>query len=178
MVCNWSFLVSVGNSQDHQIKVGTNALAEAWGVNLLEYSCANEPHKVIASLPKEEGIVRCLGDAAKHQSYGGSWLEALGAWRLPTILIVVPSSSGELPGSACAYVALCESLSVPLVGIVQFGGDWNPVDRRLDGLPWCGWLPLDGQSHLMNTAPFSRNNNIIAEDIVFILQQRIVNLNL
>jgi hypothetical protein len=32
---------------------------------------------------------------------------------------------------------------VPLVGLLQLGGPWQPERRRVDGLPWLGWLPAE-----------------------------------
>jgi hypothetical protein len=29
---------------------------------------------------------------------------------------------------------------VPCLGLVQWGGSWRPEQRRLEGLPWLGWL--------------------------------------
>ncbi|MEA5444100.1 hypothetical protein VB739_16205, partial [Cyanobium gracile UHCC 0281] len=37
--------------------------------------------------------------------------------------------------------ALLEHWRVPLAGLVQVGGDWQPSVRRRDGLAWLGWLP-------------------------------------
>ena len=57
------------------------------------------------------------------------------------------SMSGAIPaawidgGAARAYTALLQQAGVPLVGLVQLGGTWQPEVRRRDGLPWLGWLP-------------------------------------
>ena len=73
----------------------------------------------------------------------GSWAEALGAWRQPTLLVVeAPQLATGLPAAA---TALLERWGVPLVGLIQWGGCWDGERRRRDGLPWLGWLdPLGG----------------------------------
>lgn len=66
----------------------------------------------------------------------GTWAEALGAWRQP-VLVVVPAD-GHRSGLAASAVALLRQERVPLVGLLQLGGDWLPEERRRDGLPWLG----------------------------------------
>ncbi len=170
------FLVGAGCLPVDEMRAGSNAIAKAWGGKLIEYSCSDDPKEVLGSLPEEEGLVQLLGDAAMHNSYGGSWLEALGAWRQPIVLMTIPTSSGDLPGFASAYKALCESLSVPLVGIVQIGGDWESLHRRLDGLPWCGWLSKDCQSDLVNSDTLIKYEALKAEEIVLRLRQRLMDI--
>jgi hypothetical protein len=67
------------------------------------------------------------------------WAEALGAWRQPCLLLVAGAAAGTGPDRATA--ALLRSLGVPLLGLVQWGGEWRPQERGVDGLPWLGWLP-------------------------------------
>jgi hypothetical protein len=67
------------------------------------------------------------------------WAEALGAWRQPCLLLVAGAAAGAGPDRATA--ALLRSHGVPLLGLVQWGGDWRPQERSVDGLPWLGWLP-------------------------------------
>lgn len=69
----------------------------------------------------------------------GTWAEALGAWRQP-VLVVLPSMEHR-SGTAAALVALLRQEGVPLVGLLQLGGDWSAEDRRRDGLPWLGCWP-------------------------------------
>jgi hypothetical protein len=69
----------------------------------------------------------------------GCWCEALGAWRQAVLLQVPAGAAGS--GVARAYAALLQAADVPLVGLVQRGGPWDPDRRRADGLPWLGWLP-------------------------------------
>ena len=96
------FLVGAGCIPDHQMRSISKALAKAWGGNLIEFSCLEDPIKALDSLQDDQGLVQLLGDAAVQNSTRGSWLEALGAWRQPIILLVVPLMSGELPGVAHA----------------------------------------------------------------------------
>jgi len=68
----------------------------------------------------------------------GSWAEALGAWRQPTLLVVDQAQLGS--GIPAAATALLERWSVPLVGLLQWGGSWDVSARRRDELPWLGLL--------------------------------------
>ncbi len=170
------FLVGAGNLPDNEIRSASNAISKAWGGDLSEASCLDDPRHVFQSLSKAKGLVRLLGDAAMQNSFGGSWIEALGAWRQPTILIVTPTSSGDLPGSAYAYTALCKSLCVPLIGIIQAGGNWKPTQRRLDGLPWCGWLKSEF-SNFSESFDYGRSEKMEVDDIVVRLRRRILALN-
>jgi len=179
MFCHRPFLVCAGQLSDREMRSGSHALAAVWGGHLLEYSCNENPIETLASLSKEEnGLVSLLGDPGAYYLAGGSWLEALAAWRQPTILMAATSLTGKLSGCASAYAALCESLAVPLVGIIQIGGDWDPVTRRLDGLPWCGWLPCDSQADVRDGENCSHSEKMITTEIVLLLRRRIMNLNL
>jgi hypothetical protein len=67
-----------------------------------------------------------------------NWAEALGAWRQPTLLILdAPQLASGWPAAA---TALLREARVPLVGLIQWGGEWQPVRRRQDTLPWLGAL--------------------------------------
>jgi len=68
----------------------------------------------------------------------GSWAEALGAWRQPTLLVV--DQAQLVTGIPAAATALLERWSVPLVGLLQWGGGWDASARRRDRLPWLGQL--------------------------------------
>lgn len=73
---------------------------------------------------------------------GGSWAEALGAWRQPCLLLIAPAHLATgLPAAGCA---LLQRWRVPLLGLLQWGGAWEAFSRRRDGLPWLGLLPDDG----------------------------------
>ena len=84
--------------------------------------------------------------------------------------------SGEMTGCASAYAALCQTLSVPLVGIIQVGGVWNPWHRKLDGLPWCGWIPGERENKLIRNDNIGKHEEIKVEEIAFLLRKRILNL--
>jgi hypothetical protein len=87
------------------------------------------PEGWLASLPLDPG---------HPLEAGGTWAEALGAWRQPTLLVI---DWRQLPsGAAAAGVALLRQWRVPLLGLVQWGGLWSPEQRRKDGLPWLGGL--------------------------------------
>jgi hypothetical protein len=117
-------------------------LAAAEGVALRELAGAGDPDAGLAALTAEaEGpwLAALPLDPGLPLERGGSWAEALGAWRQPCLLVV----RGEQldTGLPAAGAALLERWQVPLAGLVQVGGDWQPMLRRRDGLPWLGWLP-------------------------------------
>ena len=137
------FFIGAGQAPDTKLNSGVIALSKFWGGELIELSCFEPPAQILNALPNKEGLAHLKGDAALAHSNGSSWLEALGAWRQPTVLMVMPLISGDIPGLAAAYVALCKELRVPLLGVLQVGGQWNRNQRINDGLPWCGWIPLE-----------------------------------
>tara|TARA_B100000029_G_scaffold492615_1_gene554100 strand:- start:227 stop:862 length:636 start_codon:yes stop_codon:yes gene_type:complete len=171
------FLVGAGHVSTDEMRAGSTSLSKAWGGELIEFSSIENPREVLEHLPFGGGLVRLIGDAAMQHPRTGSWLEALGAWRQPVILFVVPTQSGQIPGAAFAYVALCKSLRVPLLGLVQVGGSWEPLQRRSEGLPWCGWIPCKVQSELFDE-DYSHADNINVEEIVGIFQKRIKEFDL
>jgi hypothetical protein len=75
---------------------------------------------------------------------GGCWAEALGAWRQPTALVLAASQLAS--GWPAAATALLRQEQVPLAGLIQLGGEWQPQHRRDDGLPWLGWLAAGPQT--------------------------------
>lgn len=87
------------------------------------------PPAWIAALPADPGLAL---------PQGGSWAEALGAWRQPTALVLAASQLAS--GWPAAATALLRQEQVPLAGLIQLGGLWDPLLRRNDGLPWLGWL--------------------------------------
>ena len=133
------FLVGAGPLAEPKMNAGSQQLAHAWEKRLIPHSCAEPPDLVLADLTAEQALVQLHGDAAMLGT-SGSWLEALAAWRQPVVLLVSPLPSGEISGIAAAYSALCTTLAVPLIGLVQLGGLWEQNKRREDGLLWCGWL--------------------------------------
>lgn len=98
--------------------------------------------------------IRLLGDLAREPQgwllplaldpgallpAAGCWAESLAAWRQPAVLLVPAARVGT--GADRAYAALLEAEAVPLLGLVQLGGPWQPASRRRDCLAWLGWLP-------------------------------------
>ena len=75
-----------------------------------------------------------------------------------------------IPGAVLAYTELCKKFSVPVIGLVQFGGRWNSLDRRLDGLPWSGWIP----NALENQISESKNSKL---DLLVMSQEVIEGLH-
>ncbi|WP_320664717.1 hypothetical protein [Prochlorococcus sp. MIT 1223] len=137
------FLAGAGEVIDSDFSVGSQSLSAFWGGEFEKYLCKESPNKIISSIHKKQGLFQLIGDIAFTNENGESWIEALGAWRMPTILFSSPSEDGHISGQSAAYVALCKQLSVPLIGIIQLGGNWNSHSRSLDGLPWCGLLPVN-----------------------------------
>ena len=140
MICHMPFLVGAGNLTEGEMLPGSLALASFFDLPLIKFSCVQSPNSVFKSLPKNDALFHLTGDSAVSFPDGGNWLESLGAWRKPIILMVLPTSSGEIPGLAAAYFSLAKSLFVPVIGMVQLGGVWDANQRSLDGLPWCGCI--------------------------------------
>ena len=76
--------------------------------------------------------VDLLAPAAGHDPV--AWVEDLGAWRQPTLVLLDgadrPASQGAL------HHALLRLHRVPILGLLQVGGAWDAALRRRDGLPW------------------------------------------
>ncbi len=172
------FVVGAGLLPEIQMHDVCLALSEFWGGEVLSYSTNQDPIQALKELPTEKhGIAQLIGDAAMFNRDCGSWLEALGAWRKPTLLIAMPLDSGELPGLISAYVALSKELSVPLVGVVQLGGDWNPQKRKLDGLPWCGFIPQNERDKDKTlTNKYSDQDYINIQKVIMNLRRNIESL--
>ena len=99
-----------------------------------------DPARLLAAASEQPGpwLWPLAGDPGAFLGDQGSWAEALGAWRQPTLLLIPAAAAST--GPAAAYVALLERQGVPLLGLIQWGGPWLAADRRRDGLPWLGWL--------------------------------------
>jgi hypothetical protein len=87
------------------------------------------PDPWLAALPLDPGLAL---------DSGGNWAELLGAWRQPCLLVLEHDQLAT--GMPAAGTALLQRWQVPLVGLIQWGGPWNPGARRRDGLPWLGCL--------------------------------------
>ncbi|MFN9545489.1 MAG: hypothetical protein ACK6AD_00240 [Cyanobacteriota bacterium] len=98
------------------------------------------PHEELRQLQASDGgwLASLPLDPGQPLQDGGTWAEALGAWRQPTLLILPWQ---QLPsGAAASTVALLRQWRVPLLGVLQWGGTWRAEQRRRDGLPWLGRL--------------------------------------
>ena len=100
---------------------------------------------------------------------GLSWLESLGYWKQPVVLLISPDESGNIPGIASAYVSLCKSKEVFLLGIIQLGGIWDQKVRRLDCLPWFGMIPDELLLENCNFNNITLEQSLVLEDIVLSL---------
>jgi hypothetical protein len=92
------------------------------------------PHGAwLAPLPLDVGVVQ----------EQGSWAEALGAWRQPTLLVVEAHQCTT--GLPAAATALLRHWQVPLVGLLAWKDDAEvpTAPGPQDGLPWLGSLGND-----------------------------------
>ncbi len=94
----------------------------------------------LAPLPRDPGLP--LAD-------GRHWAAALGAWRQPALVVLAAEQLHT--GLPAALTALLAQWQVPCLGLVQWGGSWEPQQRRLEGLPWLGCLAA-GQQEADNAA--------------------------
>ena len=164
-------LVGAGPLPELSMREGARQLVDRFSAELVPLACASEPHsglEALASLQcdRNHPTLLCLsGDAAMAQGSSGSWMDALGAWRCPVLLLAEPNAAGLIPGMAPASVALCHSLNIPLLGLAQLGGSWDQAARRMDGLPWCG--------HLDTTD----DDGTASDELARLIQQRWIRMN-
>ena len=127
-------------------------LAVALGLIWREPLDPQVPQHALAGLAEQgPGLVPLPVDPGLPLNGAGHWAEALGAWRQPVLLLL----SGEQleTGLPAAMVALLHQWQVPLVGLVQGDGAWDPEARRGDGLPWLGGLdPANGATGTLAAA--------------------------
>ncbi len=163
-----AFLVGTGELPRLKMQDASIFISKYWGGPLGHSSCEDSPSKSLRDIAKSKGLILLHGDAGKLHPEGLSWLEALGAWKEPVILLAIPSPNGDIPGTAASYCALTRYFSVPLLGIVQIGGVWDIKQRKIDGLPWCGCIkPEDSEDHYLNNG----------EGIVYSLRTRLRSLS-
>ena len=111
------------------------ALGLPWGNPL----AIEQPPQSLASLAEQgPGLVPLPLDPGLVLHGFGHWAEALGAWRQPVLLLLAAEQLQT--GLPATMAALLDQWQVPLAGLVQAGGPWQPDLRRGDGLPWLGTL--------------------------------------
>ena len=119
-------------------------LSSALGLPWLQPLPHQVPHQALGLLADQgPGLVPLPVDPGLPlPGAAGHWAEALGAWRQPVLLVLAGDQLQS--GLPAAMVALLRQWQVPLVGLVQWGGCWDPDARRGDGLPWLGGLAPGG----------------------------------
>ena len=120
-------------------------LAALLGARLLELGIDAGPDRELTTLTgaAEAGTAPWLAalplDVGAPLADGSCWAQALGAWRQATLLVIPePQLASGLPAAGCA---LLQRWQVPLLGLLQWGGEWQAAQRLRDGLPWLGLLP-------------------------------------
>jgi len=118
----------------------TDRLAHLLGVPVGTLDGVADPQRTMAQLSRcpDPWLASLPLDPGLALDGGGHWAELLGAWRQPSLLVL---EHGQLAtGMPAAGTALLQRWQVPLVGLIQWGGPWDPEARRRDGLPWLGCL--------------------------------------
>lgn len=102
-----------------------------------------DPPAALAALQAEAGpwLTALAADPGAWLGPTGRWCELLGAFRQPTLVVV--GAAEVAGGGPAATAALLERAGVPLAGLIQWGGPWEPGVRRAEGLPWLGWLATE-----------------------------------
>jgi hypothetical protein len=134
-------VIGAGSLPELLMARGCTTLAQAVGLPLCTVNVGQAPDpwfsRQVAASP---ALMRLCGDAGRISRDGSSWLDALGAWQIPTVVLAVTESDGAVPGIVPATIALCKARRVPLKALLQLGDSWNRSERLRDGLPWQGWL--------------------------------------
>jgi hypothetical protein len=125
---------------DGPTESAARCLAGTLGLSHHPITDPQSPHQQMGELQAAAGgwLASLPLDPGQSLSDGGTWAEALGAWRQPTLLII--GSQQLSSGAAASTTALLRQWRVPLLGLLQWGGPWGPEMRRRDGLPWLGCL--------------------------------------
>jgi hypothetical protein len=125
-----------------RLDAATAPLARALGLELTAPLDPDDPQTSLAGLAAAPGagprLVPLPRDPGHGLPAGGHWAEALGAWRQP-VLVLFSAKQVNTGLPACTQ-ALLDRWQVPCAGLLQWGGNWQSEQRRLDGLPWLGWL--------------------------------------
>ncbi|WP_193742764.1 MULTISPECIES: hypothetical protein [unclassified Prochlorococcus] len=172
------FIVDISERSPLVAQAGSLVVSRFFGKSVLEIPCISNPNDVLKDLEQKEQLNHLIGDAAMLHESGISWLEALAGWKIPVILMVTPLSTGSIPGLASAYVSLCKMLSVQLIGIIQLGGNWDARQRKLDCLPWCGYLPDRLLINNLDIDKLDLEDVLFLEDITCKLKYKISSLKL
>nr|AUG32729.1 hypothetical protein PLO_756 [Paulinella longichromatophora] len=100
-----------------------------------------DPYKILKILHSRRTpqLVTIIGNRSQSLGLLVEWSKALGATKQPCILLLSDTEGFSISSKAAAHQALLEKYGAPFIGILQIGGTWNPVERRCDGLAWCGW---------------------------------------
>jgi hypothetical protein len=115
------------------------ALAEALDLPLLEPLNPLGADAALAALAEGlPGLVPLPRDPGLPLVDGRHWAAVLGAWRQPALVVLAAEQLHT--GLPAALSALLAQWQVPCLGLVQWGGTWQPQQRRLEGLPWLGSL--------------------------------------
>jgi hypothetical protein len=121
------------------------ALAAALGLPLLAPLNPFAPDAALASMGDgPPGLAPLPRDPGLPLSDGRHWAAVLGAWRQPALLLLAAEQLDT--GLPAALTALLAQWQVPCLGMVQWGGNWQPEQRRLEGLPWLGALGFSNSS--------------------------------
>jgi len=121
-----------------------SGLAALLDLPIRDLSPPEDPERALTALNARAGatggwLVALPLDMGRPLTVGGSWVDRLGAWAQPCLLVITAAQlTSGLPQAA---TALLRHWQVPLVGLVQQGGRWDREERRGDGLPWLGLLP-------------------------------------
>ncbi|WP_320674828.1 hypothetical protein [Prochlorococcus sp. MIT 1341] len=166
------FLLNTGPVTGTEMQYATSLLANSWGCEHTHHHSTVNPNEVLKKLPERASVIQICGDPAAENQNNCTWIEALSSWRKPTLLFTKQLGTGKIPGTASAYVALCEKFKLPLIGIIQIAGEWEPRKRKSDGLPWCGWLPEEKAPTKQDVEDLSMRNS--HQDLVIkVIEQRL-----
>jgi len=136
-------------------------LAHLLGLPVRTVDSAADPQEAMAQLSRcrDPWLAALPLDPGLALECGGNWAELLGAWRQPSLLVLEPAQLAT--GLPAAGTALLQRWQVPLVGLIQWGGPWDPEARRRDGLPWLGCLA--GPSELPPGMPTEASEAALTE---------------
>jgi hypothetical protein len=152
------------------LPAAVDRLAHLLGLPVRTVASGADPEKVMAQLSRcpDPWLAALPLDPGLGLDSGGHWAELLGAWRQPSLLVLDHAQLAT--GLPAAGTALLQRWQVPLVGLIQWGGPWNPDARRRDGLPWLG--SLGGQPAELMDAPGVASANDSDEGLGLRLRRR------